>query len=1043
MKIINFAVKRPVAMTIIVSVVLILGFFTLSKIAVDLLPDMKLPYAAVITNYAGAGPEEVESQVTKRLEGTLNTIANIEEMQSMSSSGSSIILIGFKWGTNMDNALMDIREKTGIMEKYLPDGAEKPLVAKMDLTMMPVMQMGISASEKYSLAQLQAVAEDVIEPRLSRIPQVASIMITGGMQREIKVEIDPVKLENYGLTLAQINQFLQMENFNMSSGKVKEGGRQYYVRGMQEFETVDDIKNVAITTAAGNTVYLGDIAVITDGYKDDTQITRLGGKPALGIHCLKQSDANTVETCEAIRAEMEKIKQELNMDLDIEYAMDQSTFIKKSLDSTRRMMLEGALLAVVVLYIFLRNMRSTLIIFTAIPISIICTFILMYFNNNTLNLITMGGLALGIGRMVDDSIVVFENIYRHRCDGESPIQAALKGGSEVGQAVIASTLTIMAVFIPIMFAEGLASVLFKPLAITISFAIFCSLMVSLTIVPLLSSRMLTDASMARKPRLGRISKITDRFAVWLDSLGERYKTMLQWALSHRRRVVITVTVLMLVSIGLMTLVGAEFMPGMDSGEINISIETDKGSLLKDTDALVKQVENRLREIPEVDIVFSSIGSGGNMFLNSETQSDQAAISIKLVELSERDRSANDVAEDMRKRLADIPGAKISVTVSESMFGDSEGGPVNVQVRGDDLTVLRELSQQVEQIVRNVPGTREVTSSLKDGNPEVQVKIDRRRAATFGLTPTQVASEMRNAMLGTVSTTFKVEDDEVDVRLRYIPQSHDDMAYLQNLTVTNSQGIAVKLSQLADFTIAPGPTQIDRIDRVRNGQINAYLLNRDLNSVMKDIQAQVDKINLPNGYEVVYGGQNEDMMESFTSLAQALLLAIILVYAVMAVQYESFFNPFVIMFSVPTALIGVVAGLLLTGKHFSVSAFIGVIMLVGIVVANAIVLVDYLKQLRERGMERNAAILEAGRLRLRPILMTALATILAMLPLAIGIGEGSETEAPLAIVIIGGLLVSTFITLLLVPVVYSIFDDWGQKIKNKRQAKTGPEVSEMA
>jgi len=1039
MKIVNFALKRPVTITILVTVLILLGLFTYSKIGLNLLPDMKLPVAVVMTTYNGAGPEEVE-QVSKTLEGTLAGISNIKTIQSISSSGSSLIILQYNWGTDMEMAMTDVREKIGIIEKYLPADVDKPMVIKMDINNLPVLQMGISGTDDMSLVQLQTLAEDVIEPRLSRLPEIASVVITGGMEREIKVEIDPVKMQNYGLTLSQINAVLKAENFNMSGGSVAEGDRKYYVRALQEFESLDDIKQVAIATASGNIVYLGDIASITDGYVDDRQITRVDQKPAVGIHCLKQSDANTVKACDTVKAELEKIEQELGVDLNIKIAVDQSEFIKQSIDNTKKMILEGALLAILMLFLFLRNVRSTLIIFTAIPLSIIATFVLLYFNNSTLNLITMGGLALGLGRMVDDSIVVFENIYRHRSLGLSPLEAARTGASEVGSAVIASTLTIIAVFVPILFTEGIASIIFKPLGVTIGFAVFCSLLVALTVVPLMSSRMLTDRSMAKKTDGGRIYRLTEGFGGWLDNLGERYKKMVAWALGHRKAVIITVTVLMLLSIAGIPLVGAEFMASMDSGEISIALEMDKGTTIDHTEKVVDRMEKILHDIPEVDTIFTSIGGSGNMFINSTIQSDQAAIAIKLVPKGKRDKSVAEVTEEIRQAVKDIPGTKISVSVSETYSMGSASSDISIQVRGDDLDVLRDISKQVSAIVRNVAGTREVTASLSDGSPEMQIKIDRQRAAVYGLTPAQVAAEIRNAMQGSVATTYKVDGDEVDVRVRYSKQNHDDFEYLANLQLLSPRGYQVELSQIASFKLEEGPISITRVDQVRQAEVTAALLNRDLKAVMNDIQKEVNKLDLPSGYTVEYGGANQDMVESFKSLAMALLLAIILVYAVMAIQYESFFTPFVIMFSIPTCLIGVVAGLLVTGRTFSVPAFIGLIMLVGIAVANAIVLVDYIKRLIERGMERDEAIIEAGRVRLRPILMTAFATILAMLPMATGLGEGAETSAPMATVVIGGLLASTFITLLLVPVVYSLFSDWGRKLGSKLSRKAEPDVS---
>ncbi len=1028
MKIVNVAVKRPVTITILVSVVILLGIFTLSKMGLNLLPDMKLPVAVVMTTYTGAGPEEVE-QVSKTLENSLAGVSNIKTIESISQSGSSIVVLQYNWGTNMDAAMADIRDKLGIIEKYLPSDVDKPMVFKMDINSMPVVSMGIT-SKDMSLAQLQKLSDDVIEPRLSRLPEVASVYVTGGMEREIKVDVDPVKLQNYGISLSQVNAVLQAENFNMSSGTVAEGQRKYYVRSMQQFDSIDDIKQVAITGSGASTIYIGDVAAVTDGYVDDRQITRVDRGEAIGIHCMKQSDANTVAACDAVKNEIAAIQKETGVNLDVKYTIDQSEYIKKSIDNTKKMIFEGALMALIILFLFLRNMRSTLIVFTAIPLSIVATFILLYFNGSTLNLITMGGLALGLGRMIDDSIVVFENIYRHRTMGLSPMDAAITGASEVGTAVMASTFTMIAVFLPIIFTEGIASVIFKPLALTVGFAVFCSLMVALTVVPLMSSRLLIDSSMAKKTEGGRIYRITEGFGTWLDSLGERYKKMVAWSLSNRKKVIIGVTVLMLLACAGIPLVGAEFMPSMDSGEISITLEMDRGTTIENTTKVVDKMEKILSGIPEVTTIFTSIGSSGNMAINSSVQADKAAITVKLVPKDDRDKSVNEVTDEIRQMMAGIPGAKIKASVASTFSMGTSTSDIAIQVKGDDLDVLREISNQVSDIVRKVPGTREVASSLANGTPEIQIKVDRQRAATYGLTPMQVSTAIKNAMAGSVATTYKVGGDDVDIRVRYTKQNHEDYSYLMNLIIPTATGAQIALAQVADFELAEGPTSITRVDQVRQAEITASLLNRDLKSVTNDIKAQVNKINLPDGYTIEFGGTNKDMIDSFKSLGLALLIAIILVYAVMAIQYESFFTPFIIMFSVPTCLIGIVGGLLVTGRTFNVPAFIGMIMLVGIAVANAIVLVDYIKRLIDSGMDRNQAIIEAGRVRLRPILMTALATILAMLPMATGLGEGAETQAPMATVVIGGLIASTFITLLLIPVVYSVFDDWGKKIRKK-------------
>jgi len=1035
----RFAVRRPVALTIILSIILMLGGFTFSKLGIDLLPEMNLPVAAIITSYTGVGPEEVEAQITKPLESSFSALSNVNTIQSISRPGTSIIILSFNWGTNMDTAMVDIRDRLGLIERLLPDESSKPMVIKMDPNMMPIIQIGVTA-DHMSLAQIQEVAQDVIEPRLSRIPDIASVTITGGLQREIKIELDPVKLQNYGLTSGQISQILAAENFNASTGSVQEGQRQYYVRTVQQFESIDDIKNVMIVTAAGHQLQLSDIADVSDGIVDDNQITKVNQQPAVGVHCSKQSDANTANACKAVKEELEVISEYLKnmgLNLHVNVIIDQSDFINQSIDHTQRMILEGAALAAVVLLLFLRNIRSTIIVITAIPISIICTFILMYFNNNSLNIITLGGLALGLGRMVDDSIVVYENIYRHRMLGLDMKEAALTGVSQVGQAVIASTMTIIAVFLPILFTEGIAGILFKPLAITVSFAILCSLFVSLTVIPFLASRLLTDKSLHLNEYQTRsergLGKLSAKIGRGLDALGEKYRTTLGWALSHKKTVILVVTASMIGSAFLIPLVGAEFMPTMDSGAISVAISTDKGSLLETTDRIVLDIENRIKEIPEVKTIFTSVGGSGNMMLSSGVQGDRATMNVSLVPKAERIRGVDTVAEDIRGLLGSIPGTKITVTVSQQGMSMSSGGQINIQVNGDELSVLRKLTDDIVAIVRSVPGTREVSSSIEDGNPEVQIKVDRLRAASFGLTPMQVSNEIRNAMQGTVASRYSVGGEEINIRIKYLPARFETMEDLQNMNIRTAAGALIPLYQVASFQIEPGPIQIQRIDQVRYGQVSGYLLDRDLNAVITDIQALVNEMNVPPGYEVKFGGEQQDMIESFQSLALALLMAIILVYGVMAVLYESFVSPFVIMFSVPTALVGIVLALLLTGNTFSVPAFVGVIMLVGIVVANAIVFVDYLGQLIEAGMERTDAILETGRVRLRPILMTALATIFAMMPLAFSMGEGSESSAPIGIVIIGGLTISTFFTLLLVPVMYAVMDDLVKKIRPRKTA----------
>lgn len=1032
-KIAQFAVNRPATIIVLMVALTLIGAMSVAQMPTDLLPEMELPYAAIITNYGGAGPEEIEDQVTKPIESMLATVSNIDTIISQSGSNYSMVLIAFNYGTNMDTAMANIRDKISMAESYLPDEAAKSQVMKMDPSMMPVIAVAIG-SDDLSLAQLQSLAEDDIEPRLSRISDVASVNIFGGREREVKVAVDPVKAQNYGLSLNQITSFLAAENYNMSSGDISFGERKYFVRSLQEFEGVDDVGEVALTTATGSKIQLKEIAEISEDYKEATEISRVNNRAAVSILCQKRSDGNTVAACADVKKEMEKIQTEIGDKVDVEILMDQSDYINQSIGSTAETLVEGAILAALIIFLFMRNLRSTAIVAIAIPLSLVATFIVLFYTGRTLNIITLGGLALGVGRMIDDSIVVFENIYRHRSLGLSANDAALKGTSEVGSAVLASTLTMISVFLPIGLTGGISGIMFTPLAVTICVAIACSLLVSLTVVPFMSSRLLTDKAMETMGT-GRnfISRQFHRLGAWLDSLGEKYKKMLQWALSHRRTVVLGVVVLIVVSLAMTPLVGAEFFPASDAGAISVTIEADKGSTLADVDKIAAVVEEKLLDNPAVDIVYTSVGGAGVMSMSSAA-SNEATFSVQLHPKGER-AGVELVAEEIRQSLKDIPGAKKSVSVSSGISMGS-GAAIQINLQGDDLNTLRSISKQIEGIVAKVPGTREVTSSMGDGNPEVLIRIDRQRAMYFGLSPAQVSSEIRAAINGTVASKYRFEGDEIDVRVTSARNESSDMETLKQMQILTAQGSSIPLSEIAGFELSTGPVQIDREDQSRQATISCDLLNRDLNSVTKDIQAQLADMQLPAGYTIDYGGDNEQMIDAFSSLLWAFLMAILLVYVVLVLQYESFRDPFVILFSLPGAVIGVVLALLVTGRSFSVTAFIGIIMLIGIAVANAIVYVDYLKKMLAAGMERTAALVETGRVRLRPILMTALATILAMTPMVTGLGEGAEINAPLATVVIGGLLATTFVTLFLVPVIYSILDDWSQKFKKKPALPAG-------
>ncbi|TYO96584.1 efflux RND transporter permease subunit [Desulfallas thermosapovorans] len=1038
MKITDISIKRPMLVTVIIIIVLLLGGVSLTRLSIDLFPELELPVAIVSTSYSGVGPEEIEQQITKPLESVLSSVSNLDTISSTSSMGSSTVILMLDWGADMDFAALDIREKIDIIRDVLPDGAGAPTIFKADLNMMPILQVAAHSTDPMGLKQ---VLDDLIIPRLERVSGVASVWYVGGWEREIQVQVDPVKLNGYGLSLNTLTGALGSENLNFSAGTVREGRDDFLLRVTGEFKNLDQVRRIVVGNFGGSPVYLEDVARVVDGQKKVTQINRVNGEPGIALMINKQSGANTVATSREVRAELEKLQQEVPA-VEFDIIMDQAEYIEDSINNLVRSAIEGAILAILVILIFLRNFRSTLIISTSIPIAIIGAFVLLYFNDMTLNMVTLGGLALGIGLIVDDAIVVLENIYRHCGQGLDRVTASRQATDEVGSAVIAASLTVVSVFLPIVFVEGLAAQLFKPMALSISFCILASLAVAITLVPLLSSRWLNvyktgENGAANQPNPRGWKRVYNASERWFNKIDTYYRALLQKALRRRKLTILLVVVIFVLTLFAIPLLGMEFMPGADQGYVTISVEMPKGTSLSETDRLVREIEGVLETKPGIESISSSVGSSGSMLGGGD--SNQAQIVLKMLPLTQRSISSDELATQLSSELQRIPGADINVSAMEQGMGDG-GAPVQIQISGDDLDTLAQLGNQVAAAVRQVPGTREVTSSLEEGRPEMHVVVNRDRAAMYGLGLAEVASTVRTAVDGTVATTYRVGGEEVDIRVQLSGNPGEfTPGQLSALTITSPLGALVTLDQVAEIKQDQGPNSINRNNQARIVTINSQLAGRDLGSVTRDIQQKIAEIDMPSGYNVTYGGEQEQMMESFGSLGLALVLAIILVYLVMVAQFESLLYPFVIMFSVPITLTGVVLSLLITGRTFSVVAFIGVIMLVGIVVKNAIVLVDYINILRRRGMERNEAILQAGPVRLRPILMTALTTVMAMFPMALGLGEGGETQAPLATVVVGGLLFSTLITLVLVPVGYTLMDDFTKKVSEKifrRKSKAG-------
>lgn len=1022
MNIPELAVRRSVTVFMIVIGILVLGFVSLSRLSLDLLPDITYPVAVVTTDYPGAGPEEIEESVTRPLEEVLSTLNNVDTITSDSQTGSSMVVLQFDWGTDMDFATIDMREKIDMIRGMLPEDAGDPMVMKMDPSMMPVLQIGLSGGR--DLAELTRLAEDEIKPRLERLPGAAWVVVTGGRTREVQVLVDPVKLDSYGLSLSQVAQVLGGENIGLSAGTLEQGKKEFLVTTSGEYSDLLQLANTPLTTPGGAVVYLKDISEIKQGYSDLTQKTSLNGRPSVGVHVLKQSGANTVQVSRAVQEELGALQKELPGEVKAGIIFDQADYIRESVNTVVNHALLGAILAVVVIFLFLRNFRSTVIIGISIPISIIATFVMMYFGGLTLNLLSLGGLAMGVGMIVDDSIVVLESIYRYREAGCSAWEAVTAGAQEVAMAVTSSTLTNVIIFLPVVFVQGIASQVFRDLALTVTFALLASLLVAMTLVPVLAHRLVRVTGVEEQPHtwFGRLNSALGRF---FDAVNTGYRGILDWALGRRKAVVGGTVAIFILSLCLLPLIGAEFFPEMDSGEISINVKMPRGTGLNGTGEVAGQVEEICGSIPEVETIFTSVGSSAGMGFFQGADTDRASVRVKLVPRQERHRSTAMLVEDLRSRLGEIPGAEIEVKESEMVsLGTS---PVSITLEGDDLDVLEAEAGEIARVVEKVPGTRNVATSLEEGKQEIEVRLRREGAASYGLSTTQVAQVLRTAISGQVVTTYRGKGEECDLRVRLAPgacQSLDDLA---NLSILTPGGALVPLREVADLNRRESPVVVSRENQTRVCYITADVQDRPLGSVMKDIQSRLDRHPLPPGYRITYGGESREMTEAFGSLTLALVLGILLVYMVMASQFESLFNPFVIMFTMPLAFIGVVWAFVFTGMSFSISAFIGVIMLAGIVVKNGIVLVDYINTLRRRGMNRREAILKAGPVRLRPVLMTALTAIFGMVPLALGAGEGGEMNAPLAVAVIGGLTVATFLTLVVVPVMYTLLEDLGERL----------------
>ncbi|WP_087973599.1 efflux RND transporter permease subunit [Oceanobacillus rekensis] len=1017
MKLVHTSVKRPVGVIMIVLAIIALGIVSVRSLAVDLFPKIDLPIAVVATNYQDAAPEDVENLISRPIESSVSSVEGIDTVQSQSQAGSSLVMMMFKNGTDLDQALLDVREKVDQVKGFLPEQAGDPSILRFSPEAMPVVYLGVTGDDA---AKLTNIAEEEIVPYLERQGGVASVTVEGGKTREIQVELDQAKMQQYGVTTEGIMQNLSSTNSSASVGTVEKGNQDLQLRVTGEFETLADIEETIIQTEAGATIHVEDVAVVTDTFKESASTTLVNGEPSLVLSIMKQTDANTVEVATNIQDSMTAINEDLPEDVNLETIIDTSEFIQMSVDSVLSNILIGGAIAVFILLLFLKSIRATIVIGLSIPIALISTFALMYFTGQTLNVLTLGGLALGIGMMVDSSIVILENIYSYRKKGYSLFDSATKGASELAPAVIASTTTTLVVFLPIVFVEGLASDLFTPLALAVSFSLVASLAVAVTLVPMLSSKLLSKAMEEHGRRYW-----FDRF---LDRVRDKYSGGLKRVLKFRKTTVLVTFLAIIGSLGLIPLIGAELIPASDQGQAQVTVETAPGSSLEYIEGITEQVNGIMNQYDNV-IEVSYVTIGGTGF----DAGNQATYTVQLTPATEREQSTQAIVTEMDEEFQHIAGAEITASAMDG--GMNMGDPISIQINGPEHDVLREISDQIVTEISRIDGVFNPTSAADEGIPQMTISIDEGKAATYGLTQEQITGKIQMQFNGQVATQFREDGQEMDVTLLYPEEERSTISDLKDLKIQSPTGASLPLEEVAELMEVQGPVALLRENQQPQMNVTSEVVDRDLGSVSADIQTTLDRMNLPEGYSVTMGGQAQDMAESFTDLAIALVFSILLVYAVMAIQFESFLQPFIIMFALPTSIIGVIGGLFITNMSLSIPGFIGLIMLAGIVVNNSIVLVDYINILRGRGMDRLEAIVEAGRTRLRPILMTTLTTVLAMVPLGLGIGEGAEIQQPLAVTIIFGLSVSSIFTLFFVPVIYTFFDDLSAKVTGRKKKQT--------
>jgi HAE1 family hydrophobic/amphiphilic exporter-1 len=1018
----GLSVGRPIGVAVLSAAICILGVIAALRLPVDLLPEVDFPQISIVTRYPGVGPEEIENLLTRPIERAVSTIEGVSVLAGESAEGLSRVELQFDWGADLDASVNDVRSALDRLRADLPEDADLPIVLKFDISATPIATLGLSGGG--DPRRLRYLADDVLTRRLERLPGVASVQVNGGRVREIRVALILDRLVALGVSADQVVAALGQGNRNVAAGDMAESGREVLVRTLGELTTVDEVRAVLVAprtvdgAAVRPAVYVRDVADVVDGFQEIESEQWIDGAPGVVMRVSKQADANTVEVVERLRAEVALINREAQGGARVTVIHDAGVYIESAITNVRGTALYGAALAVLVLLLFLRDLRATFVIALAIPFSVLATFALMYFAGLTLNLISFGGLALGIGMLVDNAIVILENIYRKRQEGLPAAQAAIDGAREVTAAVIAGTLTTIAVFAPVVFLAGFAGVFFTEMALVVVFSLVCSLLVAITLVPALAARLLHRD--APSPRGGRLGRLSGRIERWFHRLDAGYGRAIALALSVRWLAVAIAGVILLAAIRLVPAVKVELMPATDEGVVDLDFELPVGTPVERTRTVVGLLEERIRGVVRADEIDSIVSSAGPDNPYRPGGGHEGEVEVTLVPLSARDRGSEAIMAAIRDAIADIPDLQTrlrqrTTNPLQRFMRGRQGERLVVELRGHDLEVAARLAERVAAVMATVPGIADVRVGREEGLEERTIEVDAARAADLGLTPPDIARTLETYVLGRVATRLRDAGDEYDIRVMLREQDRARVDQLAGLPIVSARGV-VPVSAVAAVGARRGPASIEREGQERVLSIVGGLSDRPLSAVVADLEDALAAIERPTGFTVEIAGEAREQADTFSGLGVGVALAILLVFAVMAVQFESLRDPLLVMSAVPFGFVGVIAALVATGTTFSLNAFLGCIVLVGIAVNNAIVLVDAANLIcRERGLDLATALIEAGRRRLRPILMTTSTTVLGVLPIALSLGEGSEIQAPLARVVIGGLAVSTLITLFLLPV----------------------------